>query len=57
MDEARAALAKMLELEPELTVEKYLARIPNADLETGRHWTRCLALAGLPSANGSSNRH
>jgi class 3 adenylate cyclase/TolB-like protein len=57
MDEARAALDKLLELEPTLTVEKYLARMPNAPLETGRHWARCLALAGLPSGNGNSNRH
>jgi adenylate cyclase len=57
MDEARQTLAKVLELDPELTVEKYLARMPNAELETGRHWACCLAMAGLPSGNGSSNRH
>ena len=57
MDEARQALGKVLELDPELTVQKYLARLPNAELETGRHWTCCLAMAGLPSGNGNSNRH
>jgi class 3 adenylate cyclase/tetratricopeptide (TPR) repeat protein len=57
MDEARAALAKARELDPALTVETYLARMPNAQLETGQEWARCLAMAGLPSANGSSNRH
>jgi adenylate cyclase len=57
IDEAREALDKMRQLEPELTVERYLARIPNAELETGRHWARCLAMAGLPSVNGNSNRH
>jgi tetratricopeptide (TPR) repeat protein len=57
MDEARQALRKVRELEPELTVEKYLARMPNAQLETGRHWARCLALAGLPTGNGNSIRH
>jgi adenylate cyclase len=57
MDEARAALAKARELDPTLTVETYLARMPNAQLETGRHWARCLAMAGLPSGNGNSNRH
>ena len=57
MDEARQALGKVLELDPELTVEKYLARIPNAELETGRQWARCLAMAGLPSGNGNLNRH
>jgi class 3 adenylate cyclase/TolB-like protein len=57
MDEARRALGKVRELEPELTVEKYLARMPNAQIETGRHWARCLAMAGLPTGNGNSNRH
>jgi tetratricopeptide (TPR) repeat protein len=51
MDEARNALGKMRELEPKLTVEKYVARLPNADLETGRHWARCLETAGLPLTN------
>ena len=57
MDEAREALEKMRQLEPELTVERYLARLPNAELETGRQWACCLAMAGLPSGSGSSNRH
>ena len=57
MDEAREALAKVRQLEPELTVERYLARMPNAELETGRQWACCLAMAGLPSGNGNSNRH
>jgi adenylate cyclase len=49
LDEARESLGKLRELEPGLTVAKYLARIPNAQLETGRHWARCLEMAGLPS--------
>jgi adenylate cyclase len=57
MDEAREALEKMRQLEPELTVERYLARLPNAELETGRQWACCLAMAGLPSGSGNSNRH
>jgi class 3 adenylate cyclase/TolB-like protein len=57
MDEAREALKKMRQLEPELTVQRYLARLPNAELETGRQWACCLAMAGLPSGNGNSNRH
>jgi adenylate cyclase len=48
MEEARAALEKVRELEPSLSVERYLARMPNAQLETGRQWARCLAMAGLP---------
>ena len=50
-------LPRMRELEPTLTVERYLARMPNAPLEIGRHWARCLALAGLPTGNGNSLRH
>jgi TolB-like protein/predicted Zn-dependent protease len=57
MDEAREALAKLRELEPELTVAKYVARLPNAQLEAGQHWARCLAMAGLPSGNNNSSRH
>jgi class 3 adenylate cyclase/TolB-like protein/Flp pilus assembly protein TadD len=57
MEEARQALGKVRELEPELTVEKYLARMPNAQIETGQHWARCLAMAGLPAENRNSNRH
>jgi TolB-like protein len=57
MDEAREALAKLRQLEPQLTVERYLGRMPNAELETGREWARCLAMAGLPTGNGNSNRH
>jgi adenylate cyclase len=51
MDDARDALVKMRQLEPALTVEKYVARMPNAQLETGRHWARSLAMAGLPSGS------
>jgi adenylate cyclase len=51
MDDARDALMKMRQLEPALTVEKYVARMPNAQLETGRHWARSLAMAGLPSGS------
>jgi adenylate cyclase len=57
MDEARAALAKLRELEPALTIEGYLARMPNSELEMGRNWARCLALAGLPSGNGNHLPH
>jgi TolB-like protein len=53
MDEAREALGKLRELDPELTVEKYIARLPNGQLETGQHWARCLAIAGLPPGNGN----
>lgn len=48
IDEARTALEHVRLLDPSLTVNRYLARIPNADLETGREWSRHLAAAGLP---------
>jgi hypothetical protein len=49
MDEARAAMRNLRQLEPALTIEKYLARMPNGQLDTGRQWARCLEEAGLPS--------
>lgn len=49
IEEARAALGRMRELEPQLTVDRYIGRLPNAQLETGRHWARCLEIAGLPT--------
>ena len=49
VEEAREALGKMRELEPQLTVDRYKARLPNAQLETGKHWARCLEIAGLPT--------
>jgi class 3 adenylate cyclase/tetratricopeptide (TPR) repeat protein len=49
MKEAREALQNIRQLEPALTVDGYLARMPNANLDTGREWARCLASAGLPS--------
>ena len=49
MDEAREALRNVRQLEPALTVEKYVACMPNGQLDTGREWARCLASAGLPT--------
>jgi class 3 adenylate cyclase/TolB-like protein len=48
LPEARSALRQVRSLDPHLTVSRYLARMPNADLETGREWARHLAAAGLP---------
>lgn len=47
-DEARLALQQVRSLDPQLTVSRYLSRMPNADLDTGREWARHLAAAGLP---------
>ena len=48
VDEAREALRGVRQLEPELTAGKYIARMPNGQLETGQQWARCLVEAGLP---------
>ncbi|MEI8304386.1 MAG: hypothetical protein WCG13_13940 [Burkholderiales bacterium] len=48
LPEAHSALQQVRRLDPQLTVSRYLARMPNADLETGREWARHLAAAGLP---------
>jgi class 3 adenylate cyclase/tetratricopeptide (TPR) repeat protein len=50
MDEAREALRNVRQLEPALTVDRYVARMPNGQLDTGRQWAHCLASAGLPAA-------
>lgn len=48
MDEARLTLRQVRELEPELTIKRYLDRMPNGQLETGREWANYLESAGLP---------
>lgn len=48
MVEARKALGELLRLEPDLTASRYLARMPNGELETGREWARAMKEAGLP---------
>jgi adenylate cyclase len=51
MEDARLVLQRLLQLEPNLTVAGYLARIPNSELATGLEWARALAAAGLPTGN------
>jgi adenylate cyclase len=48
LDEARAAVAQLLKLDPTLTVSGYLARSPAGRYETGRLWAEALRRAGLP---------
>jgi adenylate cyclase len=43
-----ATVQELLALEPELTIDRYLARTPAADFRTGREWSRTLRLAGVP---------
>jgi len=49
IDAARATVARVLAIEPGLTVKSYLERSPCAGYETGRIWSAGLARAGLPS--------
>lgn len=48
-DDARQTVAKLLKLDPGLTVARYLERTPAAAFETGRDWSDALRQAGLPS--------
>jgi class 3 adenylate cyclase/TolB-like protein/Tfp pilus assembly protein PilF len=48
MDEARAAVAELLALEPTLSVARYRARSPAGQYDTGRAWSLALQRAGLP---------
>jgi tetratricopeptide (TPR) repeat protein len=47
-DEARATVREILQLDPSLTVTKYLSRHPAAAFATGRLWAKTLGEAGLP---------
>lgn len=47
--EARDAMREILSLEPQLNCGRYLARMPNGDLPTGKAWARALKEAGLPA--------
>jgi adenylate cyclase len=48
IDDAKAAARSLLELEPDLTVSKFLKRSPSADFWTGIEWANALEAAGLP---------
>ena len=48
VDDARTAMLQLRKLEPDLTVNSYLARMPNGDTANGRRWASALATAGLP---------
>lgn len=47
-EDARATVRRLLRLEPQLTIARYLDRTPAADFDTGREWSRALAQAGVP---------
>jgi class 3 adenylate cyclase/tetratricopeptide (TPR) repeat protein len=48
MEEGRAAVAQLLQLEPTLTVAKYRENSPAGRYETGAAWAQALQRAGLP---------
>lgn len=48
LGDAREAVAKLRQIDPELTVRRYLARSPAAGHETGQVWSNALRVAGLP---------
>jgi class 3 adenylate cyclase/TolB-like protein/tetratricopeptide (TPR) repeat protein len=48
-DDARATVRKLLQMEPTLTISRYLDRSPAAAFETGRDWADALHHAGLPN--------
>jgi len=47
-DEARAIVERLLTLEPEFTVRRFLARAPGADFAVGKSFAQALARAGVP---------
>ena len=51
--EASQALREVLHLEPDLTIDSYIERMPNGTLATGHAWARSLAAAGLPARTTS----
>ncbi len=48
VDAARATVTRLLTLEPEFTVQRFLARAPGADFEVGQRFARALREAGVP---------
>ena len=48
LPQAKSALTQLLRVEPCLTVESYLRRMPNGESPIGKRWARALATAGLP---------
>jgi adenylate cyclase len=49
IEEAKKIVNMLLKLEPSFTVEKFIARSPSSNFETGRIWSQALISAGLPT--------
>jgi adenylate cyclase len=48
VDAARVTVTRLLTLEPDFTVQRFLARAPGADFEVGQRFARALREAGVP---------
>lgn len=48
MDEARTSAARLMRLDPQLTVSRYLARSPGVRVGPGRRFAEALRAAGVP---------
>ena len=49
IDQAREVASELLQVEPTLTEERYLARTPSAGFEVGARCAEGLRLAGVPA--------
>ena len=49
LDQARQTVAALLQLEPGLTVRRFLERSPAAPFNAGKDWARALRGAGVPA--------
>jgi len=48
MEDARATVAQLMKLEPDLTIRGYLEQNPSGAYETGKIWSDALRRAGVP---------
>jgi adenylate cyclase len=48
-EEAKKTVTEVLQLDPTLTVKRYLTRHPAADFDIGKLWARTLGAAGVPN--------
>lgn len=48
-EDARRTVRRLLQLEPALTIARYLERSPAADFRTGQDWSDALRHAGVPA--------
>jgi adenylate cyclase len=49
IDEAKEAGKRLLDLDPNFSVTKFLNQSPSANYSIGNEWSKALALAGLPN--------